>query len=179
MNKITTDNKYIIQKLENISGLIDTTLDKINKIEYELCILNQPIMKEKLLDDLTVISNNLSESMKKCDTIFKKYFAVPCSTKNKEIPYYLTTEKRIDVINTDIAIIEKYKIEDNQLYDNEKRYKDNCNKLCKKFSEKLKEYIKKNKKQYIDKKENNSMIIERDENIKNLRTILNDYYKKI
>jgi len=179
MNKITTDNKYIIQKLENISGLIDTTLDKINKIEYELCILNQPIMKEKLLDDLTVISNNLSESMKKCDTIFKKYFAVPCSTKNKEIPYYLTTEKRIDVINTDIAIIEKYKIEDNQLYDNEKRYKDNCNKLCKKFSEKLKEYRKKNKKQYIDKKENNSMIIERDENIKNLRTILNDYYKKI
>ena len=178
MNKITTDNKYIIQKLENINGLIDTTLFRIDRI-YKLCLSNEPIIKEKLLDDLTVISNNLSESMKKCDTIFKKYFAVPCSTKNKEIPYYLTTEKRIDVINTDIAIIEKYKIEDNQLYDNEKRYKDNCNKLCKKFSEKLKEYRKKNKKQYIDKKENNSMIIERDENIKNLRTILNDYYKKI
>ena len=178
MNRIVRDNENIIQKLENINGLIDTTLSKIDGM-YELCLSNEPIIKEKLLDDLTVISNNLSESMKKCDTIFKKYFAVPCSTKNKEIPYYLTTEKRIDVINTDIAIIEKYKIEDNQLYDNEKRYKDNCNKLCKKFSEKLKEYRKKNKKQYIDKKENNSMIIERDENIKNLRTILNDYYKKI
>ena len=178
MNRTARDNEDIIQKLENINGLIDTTLSKIDGM-YELCLSNEPIIKEKLLDDLTVISNNLSESMKKCVTIFKNYFAIPCSTKNDYIPNYLTTEKKIDVINTDLAIIEKYKIEDNQLYDNEKRYKDNCNKLCKKFSEKLKEYRKKNKKQYIDKKENNSMIIERDENIKNLRTILNDYYKKI
>ena len=178
MNRTARDNEDIIQKLENINGLIDTTLFRIDRI-YKLCLSNEPIIKEKLLDDLTVISNNLSESMKKCVTIFKNYFAIPCSTKNDYIPNYLTTEKKIDVINTDLAIIEKYKIEDNQLYDNEKRYKDNCNKLCKKFSEKLKEYRKKNKKQYIDKKENNSMIIERDENIKNLRTILNDYYKKI
>ena len=132
MNRTARDNEDIIQKLENINGLIDTTLFRIDRI-YKLCLSNEPIIKEKLLDDLTVISNNLSESMKKCVTIFKNYFAIPCSTKNDYIPNYLTTEKKIDVINTDLAIIEKYKIEDNQLYDNEKRYKDNCNKLCKKF----------------------------------------------
>ena len=178
MNRIVRDNENIIQKLENINGLIDTTLFRIDRI-YKLCLSNEPIIKEKLLDDLTVISNNLSESMKKCVTIFKNYFAIPCSTKNDYIPNYLTTEKKIDVINTDLAIIEKYKIEDNQLYDNEKRYKDNCNKLCKKFSEKLREYNKKNKKKYISKDEINSIKNEREANINNLKTILNDYYKKI
>ena len=174
MNRTARDNEDIIQKLENINGLIDTTLFRIDRI-YKLCLSNEPIIKEKLLDDLTVISNNLSESMKKCVTIFKNYFAIPCSTKNDYIPNYLTTEKKIDVINTDLAIIEKYKIEDNQLYDNEKRYKDNCNKLCKKFSE----YNKKNKKKYISKDEINSIKNEREANINNLKTILNDYYKKI
>ena len=178
MNRTARDNEDIIQKLENINGLIDTTLFRIDRI-YKLCLSNEPIIKEKLLDDLTVISNNLSESMKKCVTIFKNYFAIPCSTKNDFIPNYLTTEKKIDVINTDLAIIEKYKIEDNQLYDNEKRYKDNCNKLCKKFSEKLREYNKKNKKKYISKDEINSIKNEREANINNLKTILNDYYKKI
>lgn len=178
MNRTARDNEDIIQKLENIKGLIDTTLFRIDRI-YKLCLSNEPIIKEKLLDDLTVISNNLSESMKKCVTIFKNYFAIPCSTKNDYIPNYLTTEKKIDVINTDLAIIEKYKIEDNQLYDNEKRYKDNCNKLCKKFSEKLREYNKKNKKKYISKDEINSIKNEREANINNLKTILNDYYKKI
>ena len=190
MNRIVRDNENIIQKLENINGLIDTTLSKIDGM-YELCLSNEPIIKEKLLDDLTVISNNLSESMKKCDTIFKSYFTIPCSTKNEYIPNYLTTEKKIDVINTEIAIIEKYKIEDNQLYDNEqrykdnqlydneKRYKDNCNKLCKKFSEKLREYNKKNKKKYISKDELNSVKNEREANINNLKNILKDYYKKI
>jgi hypothetical protein len=178
MNRTARDNEDIIQKLENINGLIDTTLFRIDRI-YKLCLSNEPIIKEKLLDDLTVISNNLSESMKKCVTIFKNYFAIPCSTKNDYIPNYLTTEKKIDVINTDLAIIEKYKIEDNQLYDNEKRYKDNCNKLCKKFSEKLREYNKKNKKKYISKDEINSIKNEREANINNLKTILNDYYKKI
>ena len=178
MNRTARDNEDIIQKLENINGLIDTTLFRIDRI-YKLCLSNEPIIKEKLLDDLTVISNNLSESMKKCVTIFENYFAIPCSTKNDFIPNYLTTEKKIDVINTDLAIIEKYKIEDNQLYDNEKRYKDNCNKLCKKFSEKLREYNKKNKKKYISKDEINSIKNEREANINNLKTILNDYYKKI
>ena len=178
MNRTARDNEDIIQKLENINGLIDTTLFRIDRI-YKLCLSNEPIIKEKLLDDLTVISNNLSESMKKCVTIFKNYFAIPCSTKNDYIPNYLTTEKKIDVINTDLAIIEKYKIEDNQLYDNEKRYKDNCNKLCKKFSEKLREYNKKNKKKYISKDEINSIKNEREANINKLKTILNDYYKKI
>ena len=50
MNRTARDNEDIIQKLENINGLIDTTLFRIDRI-YKLCLSNEPIIKEKLLDD--------------------------------------------------------------------------------------------------------------------------------
>ena len=89
MNKTVRDNESIIQKLEFISGLIDSTINKIDKLNEQYCLLNEPIIKEKLLGDLTVISNNLSDSMRKCDTIFKQYVAIPCSTKNPDLHFYL------------------------------------------------------------------------------------------
>jgi hypothetical protein len=169
MNKSARDNETIIQKLELINGTIDSTLKKIDKLNEQYCEKNEPIIKEKLLGDLTLISNNLNDSMRNCDTIFKKYICIPCSTKNLDLPDYLSTEKNINVIDKDKEIAEKYQIDGNQLYEID-IFKENCNKLCTYLSEKLREYNKKNKKIYMKN--------QREENINNLIETLQDYHKK-
>lgn len=187
MNIQSRENEDTLQQLEKIRNICTNALEKVDTLlatQFNPTTIDYPIDKEKLIEDVTFISNSLSTAMNMTDPLFRHYFVIPSKTEDENLPYYLMTMKNDSLIKYEKELIEKDNIneEDEKLMpidmvkENETKIKNNINKLSKNLCDKLNEYRKKNKMVYKTNVSNEGM---EDGNKKLMEKIMHIYKKKI
>lgn len=187
MNIHSRENEDTLQQLEKIRNICSNALEKVDTLlatQFNPQTIDYPLEKDKLLEDITFISNSLSTAMNMSDPLFRHYFVIPSMTEDENLPFYLMTMKNDNLIKYEKELLEKDNIneEDEKLMDidmvkeNETKIKSNINKLSKNLCDKLSEYRKKNKMMY---KPNWSNEGGEDANKKMMEKVMQFYKKKI
>ena len=187
MNIQSRENEDTLQELEKIRNICSNALEKVDTLlatQFNPTTIDYPLDKEKLLEDVTFISNSLSTAMNMTDPLFRHYFVIPYKTEDENLPFYLMTMKNDSLIKYEKKLIEKDNIneEDEKLMaidmvkENETRIKNNINRLSKNLCDKINEYRKKNKMVYKSNESNEGMEVG---NKKLREEIMENYKKKI
>ena len=186
MNVYSRENEDTLQKLEKIRNICLNALTKVDNLLVSNSLnpnLNCPIEKDKILEDITFISHNLSTAMELCDPLFKHYIAIPAMTEKEDLPYYLMSMKNDSLVQYEKKLLSKsnYNEDEDNLMDidldkeNENKIKSNISKLSRNLLEMLTEYRKKNKMFYINNTNGNNV----NENIKAMFESKFNEYKKM
>lgn len=161
MNVYSRENEDTLQQLEKIRNICLNALTKVDYLLESKSLnpnLNYPIEKDKIIEDITFISHNLSTAMELCNPLFKHYIAIPSSTENENLPDYLTSMKNDSLVQYEKKLLSKSNYNENEdnLMDidldkeNENKIKSNISKLSRNLLEMLTEYRKKNKMFYMN-----------------------------
>ena len=105
MNSKERYNEDILKELEKIKAICNNALNKVDELLKRYFTDNTievPVEKDKLIEDITFISHNLSSAMSFCEPLFKHYYAIPSSTENEALPYYLMAMKNDGLVQYQI-----------------------------------------------------------------------------
>lgn len=110
MNIRSRENEDTLQKLEKIKGISNNALNKVDDLlqrYFNNNTISDPLEKDKLIEDITFISHNLSSAMSLSEQLFKHYNAIPCSTENENLPFCLMTMKNDGLVQYEKSLLEK------------------------------------------------------------------------
>ena len=177
MNSKERYNEDILKELEKIKAICNNALNKVDELLKRYFTDNTievPVEKDKLIEDITFISHNLSSAMSFCEPLFKHYYAIPSSTENEALPYYLMAMKNDGLVQYENNLLEKvhYEEDDKFMSENEKRVKENVVKVSTNLCERLGDYRKKNKMNYGM---NTSNVVSEEGNRKMMERIMSKY----
>ena len=90
MNIQSRENEDTLQELEKIRNICSNALEKVDTLlatQFNPTTIDYPLDKEKLLEDVTFISNSLSTAMNMTDPLFRHYFVIPSKTEDENLPF--------------------------------------------------------------------------------------------